>query len=75
MSRKVLVVDDEPIFCEVLNRFLTGKGYSVTGTVDGNAAGLKSSPAFTEVGWNFIEVDPHLYELMVGNRTFGHEDA
>ncbi len=38
MAKTVLVVDDEPIHCEVLRKFLTGKGFHVTTAHDGDQA-------------------------------------
>lgn len=38
MAKTVLVVDDEPILCEVLREFLTGKGFHVTKAHDGDQA-------------------------------------
>lgn len=38
MDKKVLVVDDEPLFCEMVRRFLEGKGYSVAEVYDGDQA-------------------------------------
>ncbi|MFQ6672765.1 MAG: response regulator [Candidatus Tectimicrobiota bacterium] len=38
MTSKVLVVDDEPDFCEVLGDFLEAKGYSVLEAYDGDQA-------------------------------------
>jgi DNA-binding response OmpR family regulator len=36
--RKVLVVDDEPQAVELLEEFLTAKGYAVVGAFDGEEA-------------------------------------
>lgn len=38
MSIKILVVDDEPDFCEALGDFLRAKGYSVIEAYDGDQA-------------------------------------
>ena len=38
MPKKILVVDDEPDFCEVLRDFLGSKGYSVLEAHDGEQA-------------------------------------
>lgn len=38
MAKTVLVVDDEPILCEMLREFLTGKGFHVTKAHDGDQA-------------------------------------
>ena len=38
MDKKVLVVDDEPLFCEMVRRFLEGRGYSVVEAYDGDQA-------------------------------------
>ncbi len=38
MSSKILVVDDEPDFCEALRDFLEAKGYSVLEAHDGDHA-------------------------------------
>lgn len=38
MGRKILIVDDEPLFCEILRKFLVGKGYSVAEAHDGYLA-------------------------------------
>ncbi|MFQ5875400.1 MAG: response regulator transcription factor [Dehalococcoidia bacterium] len=38
MLRKVLVVDDEPDFCEALGDYLETKGYSVLKAYDGDQA-------------------------------------
>lgn len=38
MSYKILVVDDEPAFCDVLREFLESKGYSVVVANSGDAA-------------------------------------
>ena len=38
MTKSILVVDDERMFCEVLNDFLARKGYCVTVAYDGDSA-------------------------------------
>lgn len=38
MSEKILVVDDEPAFCEVLRDFLKSKGYNVVVANSGDEA-------------------------------------
>lgn len=38
METKILVVDDEPSFCEVLSVFLESKGFSVVTAYDGEGA-------------------------------------
>lgn len=38
MRPKILVVDDEPLFCEIMSNFLEEKGYSVAVAYDGNRA-------------------------------------
>jgi len=38
MDKKVLVVDDEHLFCEMVRRFLEGRGYSVAEAHDGDQA-------------------------------------
>lgn len=43
MSEKILVVDDEPAFCEVLRDFLVSKGFQVVITNSGDEA-LKAYP-------------------------------
>ena len=37
-EKKVLVVDDEPLFCEMVSKFLVGKGYSVVEAYGGEQA-------------------------------------
>ena len=37
-EKKVLVVDDEPLFCEMVSKFLVGKGYSVVEAYGGEEA-------------------------------------
>ncbi len=37
-ARKVLVVDDEPLFCEAVRAFLVARGYSVVEAHDGDQA-------------------------------------
>lgn len=38
MAKNILVVDDEPSFCEVIRQFFEGKGYSVTKAYNGDEA-------------------------------------
>ena len=38
MKRKILVVDDEPVVCSVLKKFLTKKGYKTTTVLSGEKA-------------------------------------
>ena len=38
MTIKILVVDDEPLHCDLMREFLEGKGYSVVEAFDGDQA-------------------------------------
>ncbi len=44
-AARVLVVDDDTYICEILNRFLSERGFDVQTAADGEEA-LKSVPAF-----------------------------
>lgn len=53
MSTRILVVDDEPMLCELVARMLRDEGYDVVKACDGQA------------GWELIRIAAESFDLVV----------